>query len=386
MQDANHEPSSPHGSAARTTSPNARDDDIPTRRSVQHSDAGHHVIAASENGEDHYGEQVLRSSSNVQGDDGIIRSPGVSSHRPLSYGPSGIGGHVFDRSSNTTSDVSWLPPRHSNQPLLTRSADNLGGNGFRGALLANNSHVPSLHQRAFLQPMSSQQLQAARGQQAPAPTTFVEKVNADLDDRSFTNRNSTGSALTIKGGHALPNQHDVNTMPRMGNVEYANGYDGTNDDQEYDQGVNGLDNMDEDDHELFTQPNGNQIYSPQSQERLGAASTSRQRPRAMTSRSLTSSLRRLSERTSGVLRPPPGHEKLGSREVSPAGPKPYESKLQADAQYKDVHANAGNNWEYFDGNTVFCWGGRLQNARDKPVSIITALLVLIPSGLFFGFS
>lgn len=43
------------------------------------------------------------------------------------------------------------------------------------------------------------------------------------------------------------------------------------------------------------------------------------------------------------------------------------------------------NWQHFTGNTVFCWGGRLQNTRDRPVSAGTAILVILPTILFFVF-
>jgi palmitoyltransferase ZDHHC9/14/18 len=46
----------------------------------------------------------------------------------------------------------------------------------------------------------------------------------------------------------------------------------------------------------------------------------------------------------------------------------------------------GKNYEYFAGNTVFCLGGRLQNSRDRPINIISAVFILLPIGLFFGFS
>ena len=46
----------------------------------------------------------------------------------------------------------------------------------------------------------------------------------------------------------------------------------------------------------------------------------------------------------------------------------------------------GVNYQYFSGNTVFCWGGRLQNARDRPLNIGTATIVIAPSVLFFVFS
>jgi len=47
---------------------------------------------------------------------------------------------------------------------------------------------------------------------------------------------------------------------------------------------------------------------------------------------------------------------------------------------------AGINYEYFEGNTVFCWGGRLQNTRDRPINIATAMIVVLPSALFFAYS
>ena len=53
---------------------------------------------------------------------------------------------------------------------------------------------------------------------------------------------------------------------------------------------------------------------------------------------------------------------------------------------QDVKPRAGINYEYFSGNTVFFLGGRLQNTRDRPVNIISGLIVLVPSILFLVFS
>lgn len=44
------------------------------------------------------------------------------------------------------------------------------------------------------------------------------------------------------------------------------------------------------------------------------------------------------------------------------------------------------NFEHFQGNTnFFCWG-RFQTANDLPMNILTAILLILPSGLFFGYS
>ena len=47
-----------------------------------------------------------------------------------------------------------------------------------------------------------------------------------------------------------------------------------------------------------------------------------------------------------------------------------------------VPKKSGKNYEYFGGNTAFCCGGRWQNSRDRPVNLITGLLVVIPCVLF----
>ncbi|KAJ5726374.1 uncharacterized protein N7483_007731 [Penicillium malachiteum] len=75
---------------------------------------------------------------------------------------------------------------------------------------------------------------------------------------------------------------------------------------------------------------------------------------------------------------PQGHERLSSVGSSPG---PADIKKQA---FPSTHS--GRNHEYFVGNTIFCGSGRLQNARDKPVNILTGIMVLVPSALFFGFS
>ena len=74
-----------------------------------------------------------------------------------------------------------------------------------------------------------------------------------------------------------------------------------------------------------------------------------------------------------------GHERLSSATSSP---EPIDLKKNRPAS----KPNLGKNYEYFLGNTIFWAGGRFQNSRDKPINIATALLVVVPSALFFGFS
>jgi palmitoyltransferase ZDHHC9/14/18 len=73
-----------------------------------------------------------------------------------------------------------------------------------------------------------------------------------------------------------------------------------------------------------------------------------------------------------------GREKLPSNASSPH---------LAKHDPKDIMVRSvGKNYEYFTGNTVFCLGGRLQNSRDRPINIISAVFILLPIGLFFASS
>jgi palmitoyltransferase ZDHHC9/14/18 len=76
---------------------------------------------------------------------------------------------------------------------------------------------------------------------------------------------------------------------------------------------------------------------------------------------------------------PQGHEKLSSAESSPR-------LARKEATKQEVKKELGKNHEYFSGNTVFCWGGRFQNTRDRPINILTGLIVVVPAALFFAFS
>ncbi|CAK7215440.1 Eukaryotic peptide chain release factor GTP-binding subunit [Sporothrix eucalyptigena] len=49
-------------------------------------------------------------------------------------------------------------------------------------------------------------------------------------------------------------------------------------------------------------------------------------------------------------------------------------------------AMSGKNYQFFQGNTVFCFGGRFENTKSRPINIATGGLVIIPCILFFIFS
>jgi len=62
------------------------------------------------------------------------------------------------------------------------------------------------------------------------------------------------------------------------------------------------------------------------------------------------------------------------------------SKRRSSESRKAIRMPVTRNFEHFQGNTnFFCWG-RFQTANDLPMNILTAILLVLPSGLFFGYS
>jgi palmitoyltransferase ZDHHC9/14/18 len=83
----------------------------------------------------------------------------------------------------------------------------------------------------------------------------------------------------------------------------------------------------------------------------------------------------------------PGGEKLDSvastPQLTPADPTAPQTKANLP---RAARSNLGSNFEYFEGNTVFALGGRLQNTKHRPINIATLSLVILPCVLFFIFS
>ncbi|KAJ5738373.1 hypothetical protein N7493_001528 [Penicillium malachiteum] len=299
--------------------------------------------------------------------------------RPPSVG--GISSRVTDvASENGEGSLVLTPPvpppqqqrpsasRRGPPPTRNSVTSRPGSSGSR----ISRTHIPSLTAQAFFRPMSSQRLQAHRG--GRPVTKGTASSTEEWGDQTSQNRRSLISNSTMPQG-SLP-QVDMEAPPSRG-TEFT-------------------DPIIPDRNTSNASPTGN-----------------------MTVRSLGESVRLLHDRDPGGKKrpeylnlnvnysvqnsrdaPPPksplsflsyqnkaaaynnhdpqGHERLSSVGSSPG---PTDIKKQGFAS-----TPSGRNHEYFVGNTIFCGSGRLQNARDKPVNILTGIMVIVPSGLFFGFS
>lgn len=247
----------------------------------------------------------------------------------------------------------------------------IGGGSSVGAPTStteSKSHVPSLTSRAFLSPMSSQRLQAHRGQRPWSMQDRSSPLPEDFDDmqsQSNTNRNSTGSAITIKGGRALPTQADVEALRAISRASSRTDY--TEADRMYQQ-------------EFLTSVMGHNLPNQQQQEEDDRGMPSEEvedTPHDYLETKLEAD--DYAQHTTTITTN--GHQHRHSQST---GEMARDEKLvmQNGASRKGL----GRNYEYSTGNTFYMLGGRLQNARDKPIVLATGTIILIPSLLFLIFS
>ncbi|EER24403.1 Eukaryotic peptide chain release factor GTP-binding subunit [Coccidioides posadasii str. Silveira] len=307
-------------------------------------------------------------------------SPNISA-RPVSY----ISSHITDIQSEDGDPRPRSPPTRSYRSSSRRgpparhslSAASNPGNGPppSGGSRISRTHVPSLTSHAFFRPMSSQRLQMQRSGRPPTATT--------------------------QGFSSEDGQSDIANPARRSLISNSTGL----------PGLSGLD------YEIPPPSRGTEFTDPVFLDR----GTSTASPTGNTTvRSGGDSVRLLHDRSrgtapthlnlgnnfkQGVSQDPPQRSPLSFRSgflktskgehperpdsrdherLSSAASSPVSNVLKSEKPAPK--GNLGKNYEYFTGNTIFFWGGRFQNARDRPVNIATGIFVVLPGALFFGYS
>ena len=238
----------------------------------------------------------------------------------------------------------------------------------------SRTHVPSLASQAFFRPMSSQRLQAQRNNRPAASRQPPISADGHSETESNIRRHSLGSNATSQPGPA--GQVDLlnDTIPPSRGTEYT-----------------------EQDH--FTadaSPTGNATAQSigESERPLQRKDSDLVPKHSDVSKGYKQASSNLTQnkdspnsfRANFLL---PARSNISSRNNTrdhqrPSSPNP--SKIEQSQPSKQPLPEAGVNYQYFSGNTVFCWGGRLQNTRDRPINIGTSIIVILPSTLFFTFS
>ncbi|KAL2689740.1 Eukaryotic peptide chain release factor GTP-binding subunit [[Neocosmospora] mangrovei] len=286
-------------------------------------------------------------------------------------------------------------------------ASSTAGSTSQAPSLSTRSHVPSLTSHAFFRPMSSQKLQAQRGgshrpptmsQQTPgSPTSPTSPTSPVLDDHGVEAGGSQARQSIISNpiaqlqratsddenmrpppsrGTEMTEQETLdritaNTSPSHGHYPAGSLTDS----------VRPLQGKHSADQGHFQ----HSIVIDKSYKDLSNLPSPIKSPRSFRSSFLMPG--RSEQGQQGQNRSTEGAEKLSSSASSPQlrpvdSQGPRHPRVPSKPSQK---SDLGRVHQYFEGNTVFCLGGRWQNTKERPVNIATGFFVVIPCGLFFGF-
>ncbi|TQN69375.1 Palmitoyltransferase ERF2 [Colletotrichum shisoi] len=302
------------------------------------------------------------------------------------------------------------PPRMNYITSLSEKRGSTGGGSIAGSIASrppsstSRSHVPSLTSSAFFRPMSSQKLQAQRGGSRPA--TRQQPTFEDVE--SEPGQSAAAAAAVASGG---PNaRHSVISNPVSNPVARLQ-RQLSDDDEMRAPPSRGTEYTEQGTYDRIT-ANTSPTHGHHAAGSMSESVTPLQRNQR-NSRNLSVTVDRgfkergnqpspvkspRSFRSSFLLpgrsdqgqnksnRSLPGGEKLSSTASTPQL-NPVDSSRPADkTNLKKSMPNLGYVFQYFEGNTVFCIGGRFQNTKHRPVNVATGLFIVIPAVLFFVFS
>ncbi|KAF2265283.1 hypothetical protein CC78DRAFT_532496 [Lojkania enalia] len=333
-----------------------------------------------------------RSPDDAEHTEGSAQQPNTqdrtsSGSRILSMtGPAGEPGLPPSRPSSIATAQSGNQRRWSQAPPSRRGgamqsgvgtasvAGSMGGQS-RPTTSASRTHVP-LAAHGFFRPMSSQRLQQQRNQR---PTSLLGQgslyTEGASDYGSNPYRQSSGSNKTVRGVPPLGLHHDLDPPPSRGTDVTDRDLPDRTTANTTPTGAETVRSRGESITPLQRPKPTHLDLSKAHKGDSGKLPTPSKSPRSFKSSFILPSR----EGRSSQMRPQQGHEKLASAESSPRLARKEITK-------EIVKKELGKNHEYFSGNTAFCWGGRLQNTRDRPVNIATGLVVVVPAALFFAFS
>ena len=226
----------------------------------------------------------------------------------------------------------------------------------------STTHIPSVAANAFFRPMSSQRLQAQRGGRPPTTEHYFSNNDSRAESVSNVDERSVTSDFTM-----TRDRQDYETLPPS-------------------RGTDAPSHDPRDQASLHT--TGNTVRSAGESTRPLQSPTDQLTPsspgRQYTGETAMSPAR-------STFRNParsqvPFSARNGLPENKPASLESFAAQLSGEKLKNEAGKTTGRNHQYFPGNTIFCFGGRFQNTRDRPVNVLTGLLVVVPAILFFVFS
>ncbi|RVX72767.1 hypothetical protein B0A52_04166 [Exophiala mesophila] len=233
---------------------------------------------------------------------------------------------------------------------------------------ASRTHVPSLTAQGFFKPMSSQKLQAQRlkrslgGKPVQPPAAIADEDDDEADARSL--------ASSRQGPfHAMPRSH--RHIPSIA-TDYTQSEAPETVDNQF---ADFASHTDGETQLVNARPSPRDSHPQHLPSRLNISAALKTTDQPQKSpMSFRSGLSLASKH-----RLESGHQPLPSSAPSSRLPTVSDARVASKSAL-------GKNYEYFEGNTVFWWGGRLQNARDRPINIATAVVLIVPAVFFFIYS
>ncbi|KAF2774057.1 hypothetical protein EJ03DRAFT_304773 [Teratosphaeria nubilosa] len=300
----------------------------------------------------------------VPGTTGPVGEPGLPPSRPTTGPAANSGGRVT-----------------ASRTLAARGGEGLKDSDARAEEtrpVSSTTHVPSISAAGFFRPMSSQQLQAQRGQSRGS--ALAQTVIRPSEDSARRHRYSNASLHTLKDQRPPTQDDDAPPVPTL-----SRGTDGSAIDMHQVAGSVASGNS----TAPLNTPSGqapSRIDTNATQRNSSARPLPPKSPKSFRE-SLRLSSRRASKNELDQRPSPHGHEKLHSSPNSPAADA--EEKTAPFSPQHDSKPQPGKparNYEYFAGNMVFFLTGRCMNTRARPLNLATLILTALPGALFFGFS
>lgn len=312
---------------------------------------------------------VLSSQMTDISEDGQADIAARAGRRPSGAGLP-WGGNKTTQSPNssprpgTASTGEWArsPPSRSAGQRFSISGSSKGDGGPPSSS-GSRTHAPSIMSHAFFRPMSSQRLQAQRGGPRTQTTSPLSGNESAAQRQSLASAPITGARASWEERGPPPSRGteitDLDTVEHTNHTHMSM----TSSERPLQRTQIATRNLT---LNLDT-------YNPTNSEgRLGPAARPTNSPGSFRSSFLTP----------GTPKIPSAHgrEKLSSQSSAPGQAK------EAPHSKSRRTTKPGHNYQYFTGNTVFCWGGRLQNTRHRPINFATGFFVVLPGVLFFVFS
>ncbi|KAI0454090.1 palmitoyltransferase ERF2 [Xylaria acuta] len=314
-------------------------------------------------------------------------------------GPSaGKGGHATESRPGTaitgmssSRGGGWSQSLPLRKGLQRESVSGSIGSGrpLSSASRTSRSHAP-LASHAFFRPMSSQKLQAQRG--APRPPSIGQHRPSiddlpDEDDQSHIAPHHILVQPPVSHTNQSANDPDDVQPPPSRGTEITEPYDRITATTSPTHGHYPTASVTDSVSPLHRQQAKEKGLSLNLDKSSSYRSAGSPPSPAKTPHSFRSSLFMSGMGDSGASRPNHdmhGVEKLSSGASTPQMTPRPPNAAGTNAGERHPNSQLGRNHEYFEGNTVFCLGGRLQNTRHRPINIGTGFLIVLPTALFFG--